>query len=264
MFKIERHRRIKEILRDCHQIEVSSLSTLLNVTETTIRKDLEELEQEGFLTRFHGGATLNVEESDIFSPLSFLNQITEYDKNKDDIGQTAAQLINEREWCFLGPGTTCYYIACALRDRTNVNIITNNFLAAQALYNISGVQLIFLGGQVEYPGFYTVPEDLEKTLENLFLDKAFFSIDGVDINAGYTLSDRPVQNLISTISSRSRDTFMVFDYTKFDQRSFMKIGDLDFASTVITNPAIPEAYKQYFLEHKIHVYTSFDLKPINF
>lgn len=263
MFKVERHRRIKEILKDCRQIEVSSLSNLLNVTEATIRKDLEELEREGFLTRFHGGATLNLEESSSSNPSSW-NQNIEYDKNKEDIGRTAAQLINEREWVFLGPGTTCYYIACALRDRTNINVLTNNFLVAQALYNISGIRLVFFGGQVEYPGFYTLPEHLEKDLENMYLDKAFFSIDGVDINAGYTLSERPVYDLISIISACSRETIMAFDYTKYKQRAFMKVGNLDFAATVITNPAIPDDYKQFFLKHKIQVYTSFDLKPINY
>ncbi|MDB8710055.1 DeoR/GlpR family DNA-binding transcription regulator [Mediterraneibacter gnavus] len=263
MFKIERHKRIKEILKDCHQIEVSTLSNLLNVTEATIRKDLEELEQDGFLTRFHGGATLNSENSSA-SDIPFLKQITEYDKNKEDIGRTAAQLINDREWIFLGPGTTTFYIACALRDRTNVNVLTNNFLAAQALYNISGIRLVFLGGQVEYPGFYTNPDNLKKYLENIFLDKSFFSTDGVDIHAGYTLSDRPVQELISSVSRCSRETIMAFDYTKYNQRSFMKIGDLDFTSTIITNPAIPDNYRQYFLEHKIRVYTPFNLQPIHF
>ena len=56
MFKIERLRKIKEILADCKQIDVSTLSSLLEVTDATIRNDLEELEKEGFLTRFHGGS----------------------------------------------------------------------------------------------------------------------------------------------------------------------------------------------------------------
>lgn len=240
------------------------MSNLLDVTEATIRKDLEELEREGFLTRFHGGATLNSEETDTPAGTSFTNQFTEYDKNKEDIGRTAAQLINEREWVFLGPGTTCYYIACALRNRTNINILTNNFLVAQALYHAPGIRLTFWGGQVEYPGFYTIPDNLEKDLENMYLDKAFFSIDGVDLNAGYTLSDRPVYDLISTIRARSRETIMTFDYTKYNQRAFMKVGDLDLAAMIITNPAIPDDYRQYFLDHKIQIYTTFDLKPINF
>lgn len=264
LFKAERHRRIKEILKDCRQIEVSSLSNLLDVTEVTIRKDFEELEREGFLTRFHGGATLNSEETNSSVNTPFVNPLTEYDKNKEEIGRTAAQLINEREWVFLGPGTTNFYIACTLRDRVNVNILTNNFLVSQALYNTPGIRLDFFGGHVEHPGFYTIPDNLEKDLENMYFDKAFFSIDGVDIHAGYTLSDRPVYDLISTVRARSREMIMVFDYTKYDQRSFMKVGNLDFAAAVVTNPAIPDDYKQFFLEHKISVYTSFDLKPINF
>ena len=256
MFKIERHRRIKEILKDCRQIEVSALSNLLNVTDATIRKDLEELEQEGFLTRFHGGATLNPSETDAPVSTSFVNQITTYDRNKEEIGHICAQLVNEREWVFLGPGTTNYYIASALRDRINVNIMTNNFLVAQALYNSPGIRLIFLGGHLEHPGFYTVPDNLEKEFENICLDKSFFSVDGIDIDAGYTLSDRPVYDLIPPVKLHSRETIMAFDHAKLDQRAFMKVGNLDFATSIVTNPAIPDNYKHYFSEHKIQIYTT--------
>lgn len=264
MFKIERIRRIKEILKDCGQIDVSSLSTLLNVSDATIRNDLEELEKEGFLTRFHGGATINAVEAGESAAGTSVADFIEYDKNKEDIGVIAAKLVRDREWIFLGPGTTTYYIAKALSERSNINILTNNFGVAGVLRNIPNIKVLFLGGQMDHQGFYSNPDDLEKELHNIYLDKAFFSIDGVDLKAGYTLSDTAVHDIILTVMARSRETIMAVDCSKFDQRAFMKVGDMDFVKTVITNVNIPEDYKRYFIEHGIRAYTSYDLKPITF
>ena len=264
MLKIERIRRIKEILEDCHQIEVSTLSSMLNVTDATIRNDFEELEKQGFLTRFHGGATINKPEtSDVLTQPVGPDKF-EYNKYKEEIGETAARLINEREWIFLGPGSTTYYIAKALRQRTNINVLTNNFLVAQALYDVPSIRLAFVGGDVDHMGFYTISDDWDDVLHNLYLDKAFFSVDGVDLDAGYTLSDKSVLEVIQAVSKCSRELIMAVDYSKFNQRTFMKIGDLDMVSAVVTNSGIPEDYKMYFLKHGVYAYTTYNLKPVTF
>lgn len=263
MFKIERIRRIKEILRDCRQIEVSALSSLLNVSDATIRNDLEELEKEGFLTRFHGGATINSQETaePVNSPD---DSMIEYDNAKEEIGIIAARLIREREWVFLGPGTTTYYIAKALAPRSNINVLTNSFLAANILRSSPNIKVLFLGGQLERLGFYTVPDNLEKELSSIYLDKSFFSVDGVDLSAGYTLSDTPVLEIIQLIKNQSRETIMAVDSAKFNQRAFRKVCGIDEIKTIVTNAEIPDDYKQYFLEHGICTYTAYDLKPITF
>ncbi|MDD3401894.1 MAG: DeoR/GlpR family DNA-binding transcription regulator [Hespellia sp.] len=264
MFKVERIRRIKEILRDCHQIEVSVLSNLLNVSDATIRNDLEELEQDGFLTRFHGGATFNSPDAALSANSQSSLSAVEYHKDKEEIGIIASRLIQEREWIFLGPGTTTYYIAKALRERGQINVLTNNFLVANVLYDVPTIRLVFLGGQVDHLGNYTVPDDLDKELQNIYLDKAFFSVDGVDLNAGYTLSDKTVFDIIHAVMRRSREPIMAADCSKFEQTGFMTIGDLSLTPTIITNAGIPEEYKQYYLDHDIRVYSSFDLKPAAF
>lgn len=262
MFKIERIRQIKEILKDCRQIEVSALSSLLNVSDATIRSDLEELEKEGFLTRFHGGATLNTQEQKAPVVISG-DPPVEYDKNKEDIGIIAARFIHEREWVFLGPGTTTCYIARALCQRSNISILTNSFLAANVLRNAPNIKTVFLGGSMERQGFYTVPDDLEKELHNIYLDKAFFSVDGIDLAAGYTLSDIPVLETIQLVKKQSRETIMAVDTAKFGQRAFRKVCGINDITTIITNPDIPESYRRYFPAHGIRAYTTLDLKPLS-
>lgn len=260
MFKVERIRKIKEILSDCKQIDVATLRSLLNVTDATIRNDFEELEKEGFLTRFHGGATLNaVQEEEDAQSLFKANSI-EYDKHKEEIGEIASRLIEEREWVFLGPGTTAYYIAKALSQRTNINVMTNNFWVVNALASSPGIQVIFLGGHLKRGSFYSLPDDIGAELHDIYLDKCFFSVDGADIDAGYTLSDLSIQELIKAISAHSKEILFGLDCSKFGQRSFRKIGDLDFPDVLITNDNIPDEFKTYYLEHGVRVYASYDLK----
>ena len=96
MFKAERLHRIKEIIFERKQIDVATLSTLLNVTEVTIRNDLEQLEKSGFLTRYHGGATLNTE---VFPEQQFQSGHTDslnipYDKEKEEVGLAASQPVS--------------------------------------------------------------------------------------------------------------------------------------------------------------------------
>ncbi len=259
MLKIERIKRIKDILKDSNQVEVSTLSNLLNVSDATIRNDLEELEQEGFLTRFYGGATINVAPTEEVTDTALHPNQVEYNQDLEELGIIAARMIRDREWVFLGPGRTNYYIAKALYSRSNINILTNNFLVANLLYHATGIRLLFLGGQVDHFGCYTLPDDLEHEFDNIYLDKAFFSVDGVDLESGYTLSDRSVLELIQTVSLYSRETVMVVDRSKFNKRTFRKVGSLDMPLTVVTSPDIPDAYKRYYLEHGIRTYTAHNL-----
>jgi len=265
MFKMERKRRIKEIIFDRKQIDVATLSKLLNVTDATIRNDFEELEQEGYITRYHGGATLNsisTQEDEVNSALT--GNVVTYDKNKEEIGIIASNLIDEKEWIFLGPGSTSYYIAKALMSRNNMKVFTNNLLVSNILSNNSTIQIHFLGGRIDNQGLYTIPNDIVKDLNNIYLSKSFFSVDGVDLDAGYTLSDIYVLDIIKAISSRCEETIIAVDSSKFGHRAFMKLGDLDFAQSVIMNDNVSTEYKQYYLEHGICVYTSYDLKPLTF
>ena len=256
MFKVERIRRIKEILSECYQIDVATLSNLLGVSDATIRNDFEELEQEGFLTRFHGGATIHSidekeNQDDLFGGVS-----VSFDKNKEQLGLIASKLIQEREWIFLGPGTTSYYIAKALLQRKNINVLTNNFGVASVLSSNVNIQVVFLGGKLIPHYSYSFPDDIETSFRNMYLDKCFFSVDGVDFDGGYTLSDWNIQEMIKTVSKKSKQLVFTIDSTKFGKRSFRKIGNLDFPDILITNGDMPAEFESYYTEHGVPVYTS--------
>lgn len=255
MNKIERIRHIKEIVTREGQCDVSYLSSALSVSGATIRSDLEALEKEGFLSRYHGGAALNAPAPEM-RHVSFFDDV-EYTPELEQLGILAAQMVHDHEGIFLGPGKTAYYIAMALRHRTDiiVNVVTNSFLVAGAARGYPNIRLHFIGGFTGADRLFTVPDDISQSLQNIYLDKYFFSIDGIDFSAGYTLSDSSIHQLITEVARHSRKTILVAEVKKFGKRSFIRIGDLSFAPLVITSPDIPDEYRSFYANQGIPVFT---------
>ncbi|GHU12453.1 DeoR family transcriptional regulator [Spirochaetia bacterium] len=262
MFKIERIRKIKELVYSRKQIDVATLSSLLNVSGVTIRSDLEQLEDAGFLIRTHGGAILNetsTSQEDTNDIL--LGKTLQYDKNKESIGKLAASLIADQEWVFLGPHETCYYIARELRGRQNLNILTNNVYVINALLGSQNIHVIAAGGNLNHKHSCFMGDPFTKSVEDFYLRKAFFSIDGADFSAGYTVADSGEMNLIKAIAKRTSEMIYLVGSKKFDSISFTSVGDLVSVSTVISNSDMPNQYKKFYFENNIRVLTAYDLNP---
>ena len=124
MFAIERLNKIKELLYQEKRVDVFELSELFSVTEATIRRDLDKLEQAGFLIKIYGGAVLNeVETQRPFTADTEDKRIEE----KRMIGKIAAQMIENGDAIFLSPGTTTLEIARNLKDK-KVTVVTNDMM----------------------------------------------------------------------------------------------------------------------------------------
>ena len=260
MFKAARQAKIKEILLDRKQVNVQTLSSLLNVSTVTIRSDLEELETMGFVIRMHGGALLNdsvmqQEQANGF----FVGVNVDYDKPKESVGVIASHFVKDNEWIFLGSGTTCYYVARALVNRQNLNVLTNNLLVAHELSKNPGANVIMTGGTLSHDTYNLGGEIFAEYLQSINISKAFISIAGIDLNYAYTVSTAGEFNVFQVIRRISKELFIVADSSKFDKTAFIKVGELNAADAVITNKEVSDAYKEYFFSHDIRIYTSYDI-----
>jgi DeoR/GlpR family transcriptional regulator of sugar metabolism len=263
MFKAERIQKIKELVYNRKQVDVATLSSLLNVSGVTIRSDLERLEKTGFLLRTHGGAVLNetsTSQDDANNIL--LGKTIQYDKTRENMGKVAAALIEEHEWIFLGPGEICYYIAKQLLDRKNINVLTNNIHVINVLLSNPGINVVMTGGNLNHKHCYVMGDIFAKTMENLYIRKAFFPVTGADFQAGYTVSDVGEMNMIKFISKRAAELIYLIDSAAFDSISFMSVGDLKSVSTIISGNKMPEIYKKYYFENNIRAFTSYDLNSL--
>jgi DeoR/GlpR family transcriptional regulator of sugar metabolism len=253
MLIFERHRKIKEILQEYTHIDVMTLSSILNVSQVTIRKDLEQLEKDGVLTRIHGGAILNQD------PLEKINE--ESDSLIDEkamIGKLASRLIDEGNIIFLGNGNTCIQIAKHIKSIKNISVITNNISIIEELFACENINLFGIGGKVQKMkgGFYFYGSLSIEAISKLHFHKAFLSPTGVHIQYGYSVSNPEVLDLYNAVKAVSDKIVMVSDYSKFDKVSMVQFSSLKDMEILVTNENIPVKYKEFFFSAGVELYTT--------
>ncbi len=149
MFASERSKIIKGILMKKNHISVTNLSEMLNVSEVTIRRDLEKLEKEKFLTRTHGGAYLN--EDILSSDEVDDNEVDEddpYFEERLEISRIAAQMVDDDDSLILTSGKTNMCIARKLINKKNLTVLTNDINIASELSVNSSIKITMPGGEL--------------------------------------------------------------------------------------------------------------------
>ena len=141
MFADARIEKIKELLLEYKHVDVNTLSSVLSASVATVRRDLERLEEEGFLRRTHGGAII-IEKKEKIAKVAQ----EPYYREKKQIGIIAASLIKNNETVYIGAGRTCQQIARNLKDKRNVKVVTNNIGVITELLHTQSVRLMVPGG----------------------------------------------------------------------------------------------------------------------
>lgn len=257
MFAAERIRLIKELLTDKKHIDVSTLSSLLNVSEVTIRRDLEKLEGQGFLTRTHGGAIINdapIDEDNDYDD-NIEDPLLEYRKEISDI---AVQLIEDNDVIILSPGPTNLQVAKKLFSKRNVTVLTNDLNIASELSNNIGNKVILPGGDLDPVTLNLSGKLTEENIRKFYVNKAFIEIDGVSLDRGYTLQNIDKASVVKEMLNISHQKIIVCTYKAFDFIAFSQLAPISVANKVITNPQIPDTYKNYFFENNIQLFTAFN------
>jgi Transcriptional regulators of sugar metabolism len=259
MFPIERLNKIKNILTEKKQLDVSTLSSMLNVTEVTIRRDLEKLENENFLVRTHGGAVL-IEENNDDNTLVSLEENASTSEHRKIIGQIASYFINDGDVIFIGPGSVSRYIARALKGKKNLTVVTNDLLVSiDIAVHAPEVKVICPGGELNPGDFQLYGRSTESAIKKLYFNIAFIDVDGVSIERGYTVSSMDKAYITSDVMSVSSTSIAVCDFTKFNLNSFVPIGPIHMFKTLISNEQTPEEYKEYFFKNGIQFFCTFDV-----
>lgn len=259
MFAIERLNKIKELLYKDKRVDVVELSELFSVTEVTIRRDLDKLENAGFLVKIYGGAVLKetIVQQPRYSDADNEDDATYQEKQM--IGKIASEMIENGDAIFLSPGRTCLEIARCLRDK-RVTIVTNDMMIGIALKDTIGIKVILTGGDLIPSTTTMVGGFALQSLDGIFINKAFIGVKGAHLDSGYTLDSYEEVMIIQEVKKISSQLIVVADYTKFNRTGFAKLGDLTTAKTVITNKQVPSEYKKYYFESAIKLFTAFELE----
>jgi DeoR/GlpR family transcriptional regulator of sugar metabolism len=238
-----RRMKILEWLQEEGSARVRDLSVAFGVSEVTVRQDLERLDQDGFITRDHGGAYLKSMPQQV-QTLS-LQHLANMDK-KRRIGRTAAALVHDHETIILDAGSTTTEVANQLTGREGLTVITNSLNIALTLGAIPSFEVHMPGGQFKAPTLSLSGEKSAEYLENIFAGKLFLATAGVSIEAGLTypsFADLPIKQAMIKAAS---EVYLVADSTKVNRNSFTRLGGLELIHAFITDDALSDADAKAF------------------
>ncbi|PXV93685.1 DeoR family transcriptional regulator [Lachnotalea glycerini] len=250
MLAIERKNEILAILQKEQRVLVAELSQKYNVTEETIRRDLEKLEKEGFVKKTYGGAVLN-SNTNLDLPLRIREKTNK--KEKQIIAKIVAELIEEGETIMLDSSSTSLMVAKNLKQIRKLTVITNSVEVLIEFAGNKGINVISTGGMLRESSLSLVGKTAERTLMNFNVDKAVISCKGIDLDKGITESNESEAEIKSIMRKCAKTTILAIDNSKFDNISFIKVGDLNKNDIVITDKMLQDKWNQYFEEREIKV-----------
>lgn len=227
----ERKLKIIEYVKKHRIASVVELSLQFNVHETTIRRDLNNIEKDGLFRRTHGGIML-VEER--ISEPPFHEREYENMDEKVRIGKYAASTIYDGDHIILDSGTTTLQIAKHLGEYKDLTIITNDINIAMVLSKKKGVKVIVSGG-ILYPNSYLLNGMItDFALRSLQVEKTFIATPALDINTGLSHFDSVVAQTKAHMIEAARKLVVVTDHTKIGQTCLYKVGSLNKNHELIT------------------------------
>ncbi len=255
MFAAERIRIIKNHLKKEQKVSTAKLSELLDVSEVTIRRDLEKLESEGFLERIHGGAIMTDYEEETFAPQDDIDIL--YADQRREIAETAFYLVEDGDTLMLTEGLTNLQIAKKLRTKNNLTILTNDLRIASEFTDSATNKLIVLGGDLD--GWGTYGQMVLDAISNFHFNHLFAEVDGISPQTGLTVSTINKASLIRKAMVLSEDVAVICLSKNFGQNALYRVVDIHSVRKIITDSMLEDRYKQFVYTENIPLYTSINL-----
>jgi len=237
MLAAERRKIIMDRLYEDKRVIVSELSKEFDVSEETIRRDLEHLSLEGNVTKTYGGAVLD-ERSSIELPFNLRQK--ENPDGKQKIAEIVAEEINDGDHIFLDASTTAVFIAKNIKQKRGITVITNSVENVLELADAENFEVICTGGVLRRNSMSFRGNKTIEAINSCNADKVFLSCKGIDIVKGATDGNEDIAGIKLNMIRSSVTTYLVVDYSKFDKVGFAKICDLKDINVIITDRE-PEA-----------------------
>lgn len=243
----KRHAQILDLLTENKKEEVTKLSDLLQVSQVTIRKDLDILESRGLIIREHGYATLN-DTDDINNRLAY------HYESKLEIAKRAAASVQNGETIMIESGSCCALVAMEIANtKKDVTLITNSAFIADYIRKIGTVKIILLGGEYQNESQVMVGPITKKCAEAFFVDKLFIGTDGFTIETGFTGNDYMRSEAVRDMAKQASNVIVVTDSVKFSQKGVVKLIDTEKVNYIYTDSDIPVDIEEYLLQKSIEI-----------
>lgn len=232
VLKNQRLEIIKELVKKEEIVHIDRFLDVLDVSESTIRRDLDTLEQMGFLKRIHGGVQYIHK---IMDELAIEKKLSTNLEEKQKIARYAAGLVEDGDCIYLDAGSTTYGMIPHLRGK-NITVITNGIPQIEALIK-EGINTHVVAGQVKKTTGAIVGEHTLEYLDYYYFDKAFLGVNGISMEHGFSTPDIREAAIKQAVLTRSHQCYFLADSSKFNQNYLVKIAEINEA-TVITEKVI--------------------------
>ena len=229
---------------------VGELSQVLDVSEVTVRKDLDVLESQGVLTRVHGGAVVSGRGR---LELYFAAREQEYLEEKRRIGQAAAALIQSGQCIFLDASTTALQVARLIKDREDLIVVTNGLYTALELNFSEGITTIVVGGTMRRRSSSLVGSFNDDQLHRLRVDIGFFGARGVTARDGLMETDLNEALLKQRMVKASGAVVGIVDASKFGSTFFSVFALPQEIDRIITDTRASASMVKELRAHSISV-----------
>lgn len=250
MLTSERHSIILQLLKEKNIVKIQDLVDITDTSESTIRRDLTQLEQEGFLKRVHGGAARLQGKT---SEPSMIEKSAKNLHEKRMIAAYAANLVEDGDSIYLDAGSTVTEMIPLLQHKEIV-VVTNGLMHIQSLLSYN-IKTYIVGGYVKNNTNALVGRSALLSLSNYRFDKCFMGTNGVHAEYGYTTPDQEEAMVKKHAIDLSREAFILADESKFSEVYFAKIAEIQDAS-IITNLLEAEISDKYERKTSIKVVTT--------
>lgn len=229
MITEERQRLIISEIKQKGSVKVAELVEQFNSSESTIRRDLVQLENLNYLKRVHGGA---VSVQSKFVEKSYEDKRSQNNDEKILIAKYAASLVEDGDSIYIDSGTTTFQMIKYLTHR-NIMVVTNGLSNVEALIE-NDIPCFVLGGKVKQNTKAVVGYEAISTLNRYRFDKCFMGVNGVHSVHGFTTPDPEEAMIKENAIKASNDVYILADGSKFGEVSFTRFAELNEA-TILTN-----------------------------
>lgn len=236
MLSEQRHRMILKLLEEKRSVTVTELAEILDISESTARRDIVLLDRAKKLVKVFGGAVA-ADNIYLSAEPTVAQKAGVYGKEKERIAKYAASLLKPRDFVYLDAGTTTGHMLEFIQT-PDVTFVTNAVAHAQRLA-AGGSSVILIGGTLKSSTEAVIGETAVLMLQEFHFSKGFFGTNGVSKEAGFTTPDAGEALVKKTAVRQCEDAYILCDHSKFHLVSSVTFAPLN-AATILTDQRMEE------------------------
>lgn len=250
MFEEERLQKIAKYVQSRARASVKELCGLFDISESTARRDLIELENRKLLRRTHGGALFM--EPVKLEP-TYLEKEDRFRSEKESIARRAAALIEDGDSLVVDAGTTTLCLAGELARFKGLTVVTNSIYLSIRLAALPNVSVVSTGGVLRKNTMAFVGPAAETMLAGVHADKAFLATNGLDLRYGLSTPSMEEAAVKSKMMEAAEQVYVLADHSKLGRVAFARFGALSEIDACITGAELPEQQLQEYERSNVKI-----------